>query len=40
MPMGQGVQLRDSILVAELDGVRAYIKPPGNIIVTKRDLKL
>lgn len=43
MPMGQvseEFQKRDSILVAEVDGVRVFIKPPGNIIVTKKDLML
>lgn len=33
-------QKQDSMLVCDLDGVRVYIKPPGHIIVTKRNLKL
>lgn len=43
MPLGQAPEdfsQRDSILFVELDGVYVYVKPPGNIIVTKRDLKL
>lgn len=30
----------DSILRCELNGVKVYVKPPGNIIVTTEDLKL
>lgn len=39
MPVNGSGQIRDSILVGELDGVRVYVKP-GHIIVTRRDLKL
>ena len=35
-----GGEFRDSILVAELGDVRLYIKPPGNLILTRRNLRL
>jgi hypothetical protein len=40
MQIGNGQQTHDSMLVAEIDGVRVFIKPPGHIVITRKDLKL